>query len=130
MSEFKAGDEVLVFINRRHVHTPEGGWPGTVTKVSRKYAIAEYDYEYTSIGRSVTDRRSVEFDMTNGHERGDASSYGIRVRTPGQVAQDQRRRTALAALKAAGIEFRPGREYTLTLEQAEALAEVVKGWDR
>jgi hypothetical protein len=129
MTDYKAGDEVRVFQGGRRPGNPDDGWPGNVTRVSRKYAVAEYEWAYESIGRTIRTTATVEFDMATGHERGDTSSYGARVRTPAQVAEDRRRDEALRVVRTAGIEFRPGRAYSITLEQAEALAEVVKTWE-
>ena len=60
------------------------------------------------------------------------TNYAWTVRTPGQVERDRRRAAALAAIKDAGLEFRlrPGYGHKVTLEQLEALAEVVKTWDQ
>lgn len=127
MTGYKAGDEVRVFADRRHPNV-EGGYPGKVTKVGRKYGTAEYEVATQDWrGNPGTDKRTIEFSLDDGTERGSTSSYAATVRTPAQVAEDQRRRAAIAALKAAGIEFRIGREHSFTLEQVEALAEVVKG---
>ena len=128
MTDIKIGDEVRVFPTRyrRGASAPEGGHRGTVTKVARKYATATYEKTQTWLGREETRPVTVEFDMETGMERDRDSQYGYSVRTPGQVELDLRRNAALTALRASGIEFRPGREYRITLEQAEALAEVVK----
>ena len=131
MVDIKVGDEVRVFPprSRRGASAPEGGHRGIVTKVARKYATATYEVTQTWLGREETRPVTVEFDMETGYERGSDSQYGYSVRTPGQVELDRRRSAALTALRDRGIEFKPGREYRITLEQAEALAEVVKTWE-
>jgi hypothetical protein len=129
MTGYEVGQEVRVFEHRRGVRNPDDGYPGTVTKVGRKYGTAEYDITTTNWnGEPHVWHRSVVFCLDSGTER-DGGSYAVKVRTPAQVAEDQRRSAALSVIKSAGIEFRIGRERRFTLEQVEALAEVVKGWD-
>ena len=129
MSDYKVGDEVRVFADRRRPNV-EGGYPGKVTKVGRKYGTAEYEVATQDWrGLPRTDTRTIEFSLDDGSERGNTSNYAATVETPAQVLEDQRRRNAIAVLASAGIEFRIGRERWFTLEQIEALAEVVKGWE-
>jgi hypothetical protein len=129
MSDYKVGDEVRVFADRRHPNV-EGGYPGKVTKVGRKYGTAEYEVATQDWrGNPGSDRRTIEFSLDDGRERGSSSYYAATVRTTAQVAEDRRHRNAVAVLAAAGIEFRAGRERRFTLGQVEALAEVVKGWE-
>lgn len=123
MDSIKPGDEVRLFITARRWREtqPVGGYPGTVTKIARKYATAMFE----SVGAHGWE---VTFDMETGLVRAD--TVGMRVRTPGQVERDERRKEALFLLKNHGIEFGFGRERSLTLEQVEALAEVVKRWEQ
>jgi hypothetical protein len=129
VSDYKVGDEVRVFLRNRYVTGPDGGFVGTVTKVGRRYATATYERTSTDYRGERTITVPVEFDMETGHEKGDSYGNGLRVKTPEQLLLDERRDAALAVIKAAGIEFRPGREHGVTTAQIEALAEVVRGWE-
>jgi len=128
MTGYKVRDEVRVFMRNRYVDEPEGGFVGEVTKVGRRYATAVYERASTNWRHEPETRTvAVEFDMDTGYERGDHNGNGLRVMTPEQLMLDQRR--AAAALEAAGVEIQISRERFVTLEQIEALAEVVKGWE-
>ena len=128
MADINPGDEVRVIEGRRYGSGQI--WAGRIAKVARKYATAEYETTRTDWnGKPKREKRTVEFDMTTGWERGTYGTYGIRVRTPAQIEEQERRAGALAEIKAHGIEFKSGRERMLTLEQVEALAEVVKTWE-
>ena len=130
MTEIKVGDEVRVFLRNPYHPDPEGGHVGEVTKVGRRYAAATYQRIGTNWrNEPETVTVTIEFDMETGYERGDNYGNGRRVKTPVQLILGQRRDAALAVIKAAGIEFHLDREYNVTLEQIEALAEVVKGWE-
>jgi len=84
MSEkLRPGDEVRVFPGGRYAAHPDGGWPGVVTSVARKYATAEYD-----------DGQIVEFSMETGFGRDAHPYYGMRVMTPAEIALDERRKQA------------------------------------
>lgn len=129
MSAMRAGDEVRVFSRSRHQPAPEGGWPGRVTRVGRKYATAEYetqDPDYA--GGTRVSLRTVEFDIETGDERGDRTQTGKYARSPEQVERGKRRAYAVAALSTCGIELRSS--HRLTTEQIEQLAAVVKTWDQ
>jgi predicted secreted protein len=131
MADYKVGDEVRVFHRDRYTPGAPSGYAGKVTKAARRYATAEYERTRKVVPwhdetETVTD--SVEFDMATGVERG-YQHNGRLVKTPAQVAEDERRKEAIYVLKEAGIEFRLGRERSFTLEQVEALAEVVKDWE-
>jgi hypothetical protein len=127
MEHVKIGDEVRI-ANRRHIRgIAAQRYDGIVIKVGRKYAIAEYEVIGKNMdGGERRTTRAVEFDMTTGIERGASSNYGYYVRTPEQADRDDRRSAALAVLAAGGIEFRLGAERKFTLEQIEALAELVE----
>ena len=128
MADIKPGDEVRVIEGRRYGSNRI--WTGRIAKVARKYATAEYETTRTDWnGKPKAEKRTVEFDMATGWERGTYGTYGIQVRTPAQIDEQERRAGALAEIKAHGVEFKAGRERALTLEQVEALAEVVKTWD-
>ena len=130
MAYIQPGDEVRVLcrIRRRGQNIPEGGYRATVTKVARKYATATFEENWTNLtGKTEKREREISFDMETGIVRADTE--GLYVRTLEQVERDERRKVALFYVKGAGIEFSFGRERSLTLEQLEALAEVVKTWE-
>lgn len=117
--DIKVGDEVRIVRPGARYHgagSPEGGWPGRVTRAARKYATAEYD-----AGRGT---ETIEFDMGTGTERGSVNStYAARVRTPGEMERLARQDRARKTLFKAGVSV-AGDWSRLTLEQWEALAEV------
>lgn len=133
MTGIKVGDEVRV-LQRGHRcgrDVPEDGYIGTVTKVARKYATATFTQTWTShagIGGPGSCEREIRFDMETGTEV--PYVEGWYVRTPGQLDRERRRAAALAVIKDAGLEFRLGYgEQRRTLEQLEALADLVKIWE-
>ena len=113
MTDIKVGDEVRVYFNTR-----TGGQPGEVVRVGRTRLTVRVN------GRD--DDFYIETQQGTGPQYG----YGNRFKTLGQEAEDERRRTALATLNSRNIEIKLGRERSFTLEQIEALAEVVKTWDQ
>jgi hypothetical protein len=126
----KAGDEVRVLcrISRRSQSIPEGGYRAIVTKVARKYATAVFTERWTLGGQEQRREREISFDMETGQARADTE--GLYVRTPEQLDRDERRKVALFHLDNAGVELKMWQRSHLTLEQIEALAEVVKTWDQ
>jgi len=126
----KPGDEVRVLcrIRRRSQDIPEGGYRATVTRTARKYATAAFTERWTGYaGQEQRREREINFDMETGQVRADTE--GLYVRTPEQVERDERRRVALFHLDNAGVELKMWHRHHLTLEQIEALAEVVKTWE-
>jgi hypothetical protein len=117
MTDIKPRDEVRVFdTNGRRVGQPEGGWVGYVTKVGRTLVHIDYGEgaEHIDAFRLVTGRRN--------------DNYGHRYfLTLAQVADRTRRTRADATLQAHGIEL--SHRFIFTIEQIEALAEVVKTWE-
>lgn len=117
--DIKVGDEVRVVRPSARFHaagSPEGGWPGRVTRAARKYAVAEYD--------AGGHARTIEFDMATGIERGSANStYAARVRTPEEMERQARQRKARDILFRAGVSV-DGFHERLALDQWEALAAV------
>lgn len=128
-TDIKVGGEVRVLTHNRYRKFPEGGYQGTVIKVGRKYATAEYEVTAMFMGREETFRRTIEFDMADGEERGSSYRSGDYARTPRQLERDERRNKALLLLKDKGVELNFRRENSLALDQIESLAEVVKSWD-
>ena len=125
MTDIKIGDEVRVIDRSPYHKNPEGGHPATVVKVGRKYATATYETTHTDFrGKERRTERAVEFDMATGREKGSNTNYGLRVETPEQAELAARKSAADAALLARKIRLDFG--HGLTLEQIEALAEVVK----
>lgn len=121
--DIKPGDEVRVFPGRwrRVGKTPEGGYPGTVTGVARKYATAAYTVPYAD-GTPGGTERTVEFDMQTGRERGQDGTYGALVKTPAMAVRDALQAAALASIKEAGFEIRLGHRPSPELIIAVAVA--------
>lgn len=129
MSDIKVGDEVRILKHStRYSSFPEDGYTGTVTKVARKYATAAYVRQRTAYPAGPVEE-TVEFDMQTGRVRDNSANYGIYVQTAEQYEHDQRRSAAMAVLTAHHIELKLGHARSFTLEQIEALAEVVKTWE-
>lgn len=109
----KVGDEVRVFdINARRRGQPHGGWVGTVVKVGRILAHVEYQ------GRTQT------FELSTGYRNDNYRHQHFE--TLEQVDVNARCKTAVDVLRERGVELSNRRSFTL--EQIEALAEVVKTW--
>jgi hypothetical protein len=124
MTDYKVGDEVRVFGTGHFRHER---WTGHVIRTSRKYAWAEFEQTWTdSAGTEQRRQLEISFDMETGQQRGLNEFY---VKTPEQVEREERKAAAIMALEAAGIEMTPWRKAHITLEEAEALAEVVNGWE-
>jgi len=117
-TDIKPRDEVRVFdTNGRRAGQPDGGWPGIVVKVGR--TLAHIDY-------GDTRERIETFRLSDGRRNDD---YGHRYfLTLEQVAGRDRKAEAVAVLRARRIVLDHG--HSLTLEQIEALAEVVKTCDQ
>jgi hypothetical protein len=127
MADIKVGDEVRVLKHRnRYSSFPAEGYAGTVTKIARKYATATYTRQRTAYPAGPVED-TVEFDMQTGRVRDGSTNYDIYVQTAEQYERDQRLSAAIAALTARKIQLDFG--HGLTLEQIEALAEVVKTFD-
>ena len=124
MSDFKVGDEVRVITHTGYRKSPEGGHRATVVKIGRKYGTATYTRHRTAYPPGPVEE-TIEFDLTTGRERGSTSNYSTRVKTLEEVALDERRAAADKILFDAGVSIR----HRPTLEQVEALAEVVKTWE-
>lgn len=131
MTSINIGDEVRLFRSRRRRGpvVPEGGYRGTVTKVGRRWASAEFEQTWTdSQGKEQQIRSEISFDLETGIVRADTE--GLYVRTPEQLDRDERRKMAVFVLGERGIEVKLGYGNSLTLEQLEALAEVTQTWDQ
>jgi hypothetical protein len=113
----KVGDEVRVFsVNGKRAGQPEGGWVGEVTRVGRKLIDIKYPGAYAHSG--------VETFRLDGQKTNDEYAHES-FQTMEQFAQSERKSTAQAALRDAGLELETRARSRLTLEQLEALAEVV-----
>ena len=128
-TDIKVGDEVRVLSNNSYHPHPEGGYRATVIKVGRKYAAATFTTTRKWLGREESYEQTVEFDMATGVERDGGFSIGHRVRTLAQLEQDGRRAAAVDTLTAHRVKLETDYRHPFTLEQIEALAEVVKTWD-
>ena len=126
MDTIKVGDQVRIIGSNLYRKSPEAGHRATVIKVGRKYATATYTRMRTAHpAGEVTE--TIEFDITTGREKGSTSNYGARVETPEQVELRARQSAAEDVLSTRKIRLDFG--HGLTLEQIEALAEVVKTWE-
>ena len=119
MTDITVGAEVRV-IGRG---APDGGYRATVVKVGRKYATATYIRQRTAYPAGPVEE-TFEFDMTTGREKGSTSNYSSRAETPEQVELTARKSAAELVLRDRKIRLDFG--HGLTLEQIEALAEIVK----
>lgn len=101
---YRVNEEVRVFdVNGSRVGQPEGGWPGTVIKVGRRYATVSYrgwTAQFMMDGGRINDARNHQWIMT--------------------LEQVARQQKATETLSASGVELSPG--HSLTPEQIEALA--------
>lgn len=115
MSDIQVGDEVRVYdVNGRRQGQPEGGWAGTVEKVGRSLVYIDYPRGRGAEPFRLSDQR-----------RND--SYGHQYfRTLAQAEEWDRRSDAVGVLRERGVEL--SNRYSFTLEQIEALAEVVQMW--
>jgi hypothetical protein len=129
MAGIMRGDEVRVFYHRasRRREHPEG-FPGTVTRAGAKYGTVTFMMPGTDSSGQQPREWEIRFDLETGFQSPDTE--GLRVRTLGQVEQDERRKEALYWLDLAGLEPKLGRAASMPLEHLEALAEVIKSWDR
>ena len=122
LQNLKVGDEVRVLdTNGRRVGQPDGGWIGRVEKVGRTLATVSYPGCRPAEGE--------KFSMTDGYKPNDAYRHR-HIHTVEEIALSDRRSVAIGVLREHNIELKLGRANSVTLEQLEALAEVVKTWDR
>lgn len=115
MAAIREHDKVRVFdVNGSRSGQPEGGWIGTVVKVGR--TLAHIDYEGA--------RETQTFRLNDGRRNDDyAHRYFL---TLAEAAERDRIGAADETLRAHGVELSYRR--TFTLEQREALADVVRTW--
>jgi hypothetical protein len=114
MADIKVGDEVRVF-DGWHARHDRTSVPGEVVKVGRTLVRIKYK------GRE--DAFRIDTGIIN------ESNGGAEFMTLDQVERDQRRTIAMFVLNAHHIEIKIGHDRSFTLEQIEALAEVVKTWE-
>ena len=117
MADIKPRDEVRVFdTNGSRAGQPEGGWMGHVVKVGR--TLAHIDY-------GDTRERIETFRLADGRRNDDGGRrYFLTLE---QVAERDRRHEADEVLRVHGVEL--SHRHSFTIEQREALAEVVKAWE-
>ena len=117
-----AGDEVRVFdVNGRRMGQPEGGWPGTVVKVTPSRAYIVYAGIYGIRARETGEPFALEDGCKIDRMR------HRRFKTLEQADRDQRMAAARLLLRLHGIVL--DLRHALSLEQAEALAEVAAAWE-
>ena len=125
----KPGDEVRVLmrISRRGAQVPRMGRSGhRDSRPGRKYADSRVRGNTGRTLRVAARAASARLKLRHGKRHRARRYEGWYVRTPEQFHLDKRRKMALFLLGESGIEFKFGRERSLTLEQIEALAEVVQ----
>lgn len=112
MTGYNVGDEVIVYANVRRDGT---GDRGEIVKVGRTLVHIRY-------------RGWVQpFRMDTQHSNDKQYGHGTYFRTLEEDALVRRRADAEGYLRKHGIDLSTRARFTL--EQAEALAEVVKGWE-
>ena len=110
--ELKVGDEVLVFDVNWGRRGNAGGEPATVVKVGRKLVTLKIGTWWEKQFRLDTQRINYDY----GH---------LWFRTKKQVAEDNRRREAVAALASFGLEL--SRRCSLTTDRLEAVLSALAG---
>lgn len=115
MIDIQEGDEVRVYdVNGSRRGQPEGGWVGTVEKVGRTLAHIDYPGGHGA----------EQFRLSDGRRN---DRYGHQYfRTLAQADEWDRRVSAASILRDRGVEL--SNRHSFTLEQIEALAEVVQAW--
>ena len=113
-SGIKVGDEVRVYDGWR-ARQDRTAIPGEVVKVGRTLVRIKY--------RSQEDAFRMDTGVINDGYGGTAFETLV------QAAREERRIAAMAVLKAHHVELKMGHDRSFTLEQVEALAEVVKTWE-
>jgi hypothetical protein len=120
LQNLKVGDEVRVLdTNGRRVGQPDGGWIGRVEKVGRTLVTVSYPGCRPAEGE--------KFSMTDGCKPNDAYRHR-HIHTVDEVERQARRSAAVAVLRKHGVDL--SHRFMRTIEQIEALAEVVKTWDQ
>jgi hypothetical protein len=112
MSDYKVGDPVTVYAS---VRGDSGGQPGEIVKVGRTLVRIRYG------------RQEQAFRMDTQQSNDKQYGYGTYFRTEEQAHEADRESEATTLLREHGIELTLGSR--LTLEQVEALAEVVRSWE-
>jgi hypothetical protein len=112
MSDYKVGDEVVVYAN---VRRDGSGEPGEIVKIGRTLVHIRY--------RGWVQAFRMDTKRSNEKQYG----HGTYFRTLEEDALVGRRAEARQFLRQHGIELSAHAEFTL--EQVEALAEAVKGWE-
>lgn len=114
MPDLKVGDKVRVFdVNGRRQGQPEGAWVGEVVKAGRKLVTIKYGWR-------------VQVFRIEGQRAND--SYGHQhFKSPEQAERDLRASKARGVLRERRIKLDWDAKFTV--EQLEALAELVKSFD-
>jgi hypothetical protein len=112
VSDYKVGDPVVVYANSRR---DGSGLPGEIVKVGRTLLRIRYGgFEQA-------------FRMDTKHSNEVQCGYGTYFRTPEEDVLVKRRADAENFLRERGVELSNRRSFSL--EQIEALAEVVRNWE-
>jgi hypothetical protein len=112
VNDYKVGDEVVVYANTR----PGGpGQPGEIVKVGRTLLHIRYGGHEQAFRMDTQCTNEVQY------------GHGTYFRTPEEDALVKRRADAERLLRERGVEL--SNRATFTLEQIEALAEVVRNWE-
>ena len=120
LENLQVGDEVRVLdTNGRRVGQPDGGWIGRVEKVGRTLVTVTYP--------GCRPFEGEKFSMEDGYKPNDAYRHR-HIHTVDEVERQARRSAAVTVLREHGVDL--SHRFMRTIEQIEALAEVVKTWDQ
>lgn len=115
MTGVKVDDEVRVFdINAGRRRQPEGGWPGTVTKVGRALFTVEHE----------GDREGQVFRIEDGSWNNKNYGHQRWVLTAERAQANLRRAQAVETLRRCGLVLRDGHSSLYSTEDLEVIARV------
>lgn len=120
---YPLGSQVIVTGGHPYTRTSPKVRQGTVIKVGRALVTVEYE---TNGPGSRTEK--AQFRIEHGYENRTDTNYKLRIQTPEQHAEHERRAEALSALKEFGLRFDVGstsKERAASTELLATLAAVI-----